>query len=153
MSIDKNTIMKFININYNDYKHPDGSIDHVSIKNYTINNNPYYDENDPCSHIKFDHMNDFMYFYNVNESMVEKCIQSFQNVIMTHQRISDKVIINNYKYINWNLFLKYNLLSKELLDKIHMHIGKNILLTDIDYKNKILLRDSKYEFNYKQFVK
>ena len=48
--------------------------------------------------------------------------------------------------MNWYEYLKYNLLSKKLLDKVHSYIDKKILLYDIDYQNKLILRESKYGF-------
>ena len=131
--------------NYEDYQNEDGSIDLIKLKLDYIKKKPYWDEN---NYEYLPESNDDFYLilnnYNVSEKIVSDNFFHFNNSIMEFQLLSDGMVVLYRKYIKWDIYLKYNLLSNELLDKIYDNIPDNILLHNIDYKNKKLIYNSKY---------
>jgi len=86
---------------------------------------------------------------NVSEKIVSDNFYDFNDSIMEHQLLSDDMVVFYRKYIKWNIYLTYNLLSNELLDKIYDNIPYNILLHNINYKNKILIYNGEGESKIK----
>jgi hypothetical protein len=74
MQVNKSLNIIPININYDNYKHPDGSIDYVNIKLYTIDKHHWWHEDNQCIDIDLEQIESFMTLYNVNEEVVNNLL-------------------------------------------------------------------------------